>query len=62
MAAMTKDRFRRLVMGGMESLMTMPDDLWHDGFPVIRLTTRQGEVVIVGIEEGRIDGNETPDD
>jgi hypothetical protein len=49
-------------MGGMESLMTMPDDLWHDGFPVIRLTTRQGEVVIVGIEEGRIDGNETPDD
>jgi hypothetical protein len=52
---MTKELFRKLVLGGMESLMALPDDLFEQTYPSIRLAMRnrisgEVQVVFVGIE------------
>ena len=50
---MTKEQFRALAMYAVEQVMSMPEDLgvFRDVFPLMRLTTKDGETVVVGIEE-----------
>jgi hypothetical protein len=45
-----REQFRQCVQHGLESLLTLPDELWEWSQPMIRLTMRNGETVVVGIE------------
>lgn len=48
---MTKELFRRLALNAIEQLMTMPDDLWEGGLPLITVDVGD-ERVVVGIMSG----------
>lgn len=50
--AMTKEQFRRLAHDAVETLLSMPDDLWESGFPMLSLKHKGSEeAVFVGIKE-----------
>lgn len=49
---MTKDEFQRLARDAIETLLSMPDDLWASGFPMLSLKHKGSEeAVFVGIKE-----------
>ena len=49
---MTKEQFRRLAHDAVETLLSMPDDLWASGFPMLSLKHKGSEeAVFVGIKE-----------
>lgn len=49
---MTKDEFARLTRDAIETLVSMPDDLWDSGFPMLSLKRKgSAEAVVVGIKE-----------
>lgn len=49
---MTKDEFQRLARDAIETLLSMPDDLWASGFPMLSLKYKGSEeAVFVGIKE-----------
>jgi hypothetical protein len=63
---MTKADFRHLVLHGMESLMTLPDNLWECTLPAISISVRDRNGVrlrvIVGVEEVEDHGSDSNED
>lgn len=60
MTAITKAHFAKVVNDAVQSLTSMPDDLWKSGFPIIKITVSslKGEgrdTVVVGVEEADSD-------
>jgi len=49
---MTKEQFKKLALDAVETILTMPDDLWATGYPLLRLKYKgSDEIVVVGIAE-----------
>lgn len=49
---MTKDEFKQLALGAIETLTSMPDDLWNGNFPYLSLKLKDSnEAAFVGIKE-----------
>jgi len=53
---MTKEQFKKLALDAVETILTMPDDLWATGYPLLRLKYKgSDEIVVVGIVESETD-------
>jgi hypothetical protein len=49
---MTKEQFRALITNAIDTIMSMPDDLWESGYPMLRINIKgSNERIVAGIEE-----------